>query len=195
MRLTEPPRSPRRQGLTDQQTCLPAGIRGMDLQGRLSQRRESRKAPSAMSERTSGIIQQAGVDEPILMRLRGEDSEGHLAVIEMSLTPNGHAPPLHVHPTHGEGFLVLSGVLSFQLGDQVITGGPGTWAFAPRNVPHTLANLGDREGRLLVVCTPAGFERFFDRMIAKRRGEAFGEPRTEAERLTRAVGPPLSALQ
>jgi hypothetical protein len=46
-----------------------------------------------MSERTSGIIQQAGADEPILMRLRGEDSEGNLAVIEMSLTPNGHAPP------------------------------------------------------------------------------------------------------
>jgi quercetin dioxygenase-like cupin family protein len=175
------------------QTCLQPGIRGMDLQGPLSQR--SRKAPSAMSERTSGIIQQAGVDEPILMRLGGEDSEGHLAVIEMSLTPNGHAPPLHVHPTHGEGFLVLSGVLSFQLGDQVITGGPGACAFAPRNVPHTLANLGDRAGRLLVVCTPAGFERFFDRMIAERRGEAFGEPRAEAERLTRAVGPPLSALQ
>jgi quercetin dioxygenase-like cupin family protein len=149
MRLTEPPRSPRRQGLTDQQTCLPAGIRGMDLQGRLSQRRESRKAPSAMSERTSGIIQQAGVDEPILMRLRGEDSEGHLAVIEMSLTPNGHAPPLHVHPTHGEGFLVLSGVLSFQLGDQVITGGPGTWAFAPRNVPPPWPILAIGKGGFL----------------------------------------------
>ena len=49
---------------------------------------------------------------------------GLATAFEMSLTPNGHAPPLHVHPTHGEGFLVLSGVLSFQLGDQVITGGP-----------------------------------------------------------------------
>jgi quercetin dioxygenase-like cupin family protein len=112
-------------------------------------REESRNARSAMSERTSGIIQQADADEPILMRLRGEDSEGHLAVIEMSLTPNGHAPPLHVHPTHGEGFLVLSGVLSFQLGDQVITGGPGTWAFAPRNVPHTLAILAIGKGGFL----------------------------------------------
>ena len=123
-----------------------------------------------MSERSSGIIQEAGANEPIVMRLRGEDSEGHLAVVEMSLTPNGHAPPLHVHPTHGEGFLVLAGELSLQLGDQVITGGPGTWAFAPRGVPHTLANLGDQEGRLLVVCTPAGFERHWERIAAAAAG-------------------------
>jgi quercetin dioxygenase-like cupin family protein len=193
MRSTEPSRSPRRQGFPDHANLPAAWHSGYGSpRALITEIEEGAECDVGANFRNhpTSRCRRAHPDAAA-----GEDSEGHLAVIEMSLTPNGHAPPLHVHPTHGEGFLVLSGVLSFQLGDQVITGRPGACAFAPRNVPHTLANLGDREGRLLVVCTPAGFERFFDRMIAKRRGEAFGEPRTEAERLTRAVGPPLSALQ
>ncbi|WP_410793550.1 hypothetical protein [Kribbella sp. C-35] len=31
--------------------------------------------------------------------------------------------------------------MTLQLGDEIRTGGPGTWACAPKNTPHTLANL------------------------------------------------------
>ena len=40
-------------------------------------------------------------------------------------------------------------------------------AFAPRNVPHTFANQSDQPARYVLVCTPAGFERYFARMAAK----------------------------
>ena len=33
------------------------------------------------------------------------------------------------------------------------------------------ANLGDAPTRHLIICTPAGFERYFERMAAERRGE------------------------
>ncbi|WP_442928885.1 cupin domain-containing protein [Modestobacter sp. VKM Ac-2980] len=51
-----------------------------------------------------------------------------------------------MHPTHGERFYVLTGLLSFQVGSEVITAGPGSWLFAPRNTPDTLANLGSESG-------------------------------------------------
>ena len=57
---------------------------------------------------------------------------------------------------------MLSGELTFQLGDEVVTKGAGEVAFAVRGVHHTFANLSDAPAAYLVVCTPSGFERYFD---------------------------------
>jgi hypothetical protein len=37
-------------------------------------------------------------------------------------------------------------------------------------VAHTLANRSGAPARYLLVCTPAGFERYFARMAAKQAG-------------------------
>jgi quercetin dioxygenase-like cupin family protein len=58
--------------------------------------------------------------------LRCHDSAGELGLVEMAMSAGASGPPLHVHPTHGEGFYVLAGDLSFRVGDDIITGGPGT---------------------------------------------------------------------
>jgi uncharacterized RmlC-like cupin family protein len=50
------------------------------------------------------------------------------------------------------------------------TAGPGEVAFAPRGVPHTLANLSSAPARFLIICTPAGFEREFARRAAAHAG-------------------------
>jgi hypothetical protein len=64
----------------------------------------------------------------------------------------------------------VEGELTLQLGDELSTAGPGALAFAPRGIPHTLANHGSVPARFLVVCTPAGFEREFARRAAARAG-------------------------
>ena len=46
-------------------------------------------------------------------------------------------PPLHVHHTHHEGFLVLSGEVSLFLGGRELALRPGEFVLAPRGVPHT----------------------------------------------------------
>jgi len=135
---------------------------------------------------TSGVLQSAGSD-PLRVRLAGHDSDGELGVVEMVLGAGAAGPPLHVHPTHGEGFYVLEGELTLQVGDRIVTGGPGTWGFAPRNVPHALANHGSADARVLCVFAPAGFERRFERMI----GDGAPDEPSEAERATRVVGPPV----
>lgn len=57
---------------------------------------------------------------------------------------------------------MLGGEFTFQVGDEIVTKGAGEVAFAPRGIHHAFANLSDAPAAYLVVCTPAGFERYFD---------------------------------
>jgi len=79
-------------------------------------------------------------------------------------------PPLHVHPDFDETFYVLEGELTFQLGDRRLKASAGALVFAPGETPHTYANLIGEEARRLLLCTPAGFERYFARLAAERQG-------------------------
>jgi quercetin dioxygenase-like cupin family protein len=126
--------------------------------------------------------------ELIRILLSARDSDDAVGVVELDFAPGSAGPPLHLHPTHGEGFYVLAGEMTVRLGDEIITGGPGTWAFAPRNTPHALANLGIEPARLLCVFAPGGFERRFERMLGRADAEL-----SAAEAATRVLGPPLSS--
>jgi uncharacterized cupin superfamily protein len=111
--------------------------------------------------------------------LRGEESEGRLALVEMDVPPGVGGPPLHVHETWDEGFYVVAGEITFQTGDRRLTARPGMFVFAPRETPHTFANLSGSGARMLLILTPAGFERY---------AESGERPPPN----TRAVGPPLA---
>lgn len=97
--------------------------------------------------------------------LRSEQTDDQVSVIENLVPAGWEGPPLHHH--FDEKFYVLAGELTFQLEDEIFTRTRGGLAFAPRHVPHTFANLSGADARNLVVFTPAGFERFFDRMAAE----------------------------
>jgi mannose-6-phosphate isomerase-like protein (cupin superfamily) len=113
-----------------------------------------------------------------LILVRSEDSDGRVGVIELVVPAGWIGPPLH-HHAFDEAFYVLEGELTFRLGDDLVTRGPGSHAFAPSGSRHTLSNLADRPARYLIVCTPGGFERRFD-----------PEPRKPYPRTT-FVGPPI----
>jgi quercetin dioxygenase-like cupin family protein len=138
-----------------------------------------------------GILVRPAAGETLRVLLDSSGSDDALSVVEMTLQVGSGGPPLHLHPTHAEGFYVLAGELTLQLGDEIRTGGPGTWACAPKNTPHTLANLGSEDVRLLCMFAPAGFERRFQRMLADP-ATAETLDRTEAEQRTQLLGPPLT---
>jgi quercetin dioxygenase-like cupin family protein len=54
-----------------------------------------------------------------------------------SWIPAGSSPPLHVHRLEDEAFYVLEGQVRFVSGDTEVLAGPGSFVFAPRDVPHT----------------------------------------------------------
>jgi mannose-6-phosphate isomerase-like protein (cupin superfamily) len=101
--------------------------------------------------------------------LHSDESNGVLSVIENRVSAGWEGPPLHRHD-FDEAFYVLDGELTFQVVDELVTRGPGEFIFAPRGVAHTLANLSDAPASYVLVCTPAGFERYFARMAAERSG-------------------------
>lgn len=132
-----------------------------------------------------------GQRAPVEVLLRGEASGGHLAVAEFVLSPGSGGPPLHIHPKHGEGFYVIEGELTIRIGDVVTKAGPGTFVFAAIGVPHTFANQGDAAARLLVVCTPAGFEEYFDRLATDYARGQWPSPARPQAMYSIAVGPSL----
>jgi quercetin dioxygenase-like cupin family protein len=128
----------------------------------------------------------------ITFALRGEETAGHLTVLETIAAP-GEGPPLHTHADEDECLVVLDGTVRFRLRDDVEIAPPGSLAFVPRGVPHTWENVGDAPARMLVLFTPAGMERFFDR-FADLDGpgpEAFLQ--AAAGTGMTVVGPPLGA--
>ena len=60
---------------------------------------------------------------------------------------------------------LLSGEITFKIGDEVTVGGPGSCAFLPRGVPHAWKNTGAETGRVLFLATPAGARSVFRRIV------------------------------
>jgi len=132
----------------------------------------------------------AGV-QAVTVIVSGEHTDGHLGLVEETLSPDFDGPPLHVHPAFDELFYMIEGALTFQVGDEITTVATGSWALAPRGIPHTFANHSGRPARALIAVTPAGFERYFQLVSAELAGteppaDAFG-PRP----ITEHVGPPI----
>jgi quercetin dioxygenase-like cupin family protein len=101
--------------------------------------------------------------------LRSEESGGHVSIVDNIVLPRTKGPHLHKHD-FDEAFYLLEGELVFQVEDELITVQAGELAFAPRGVPHTFTNRTDAPAHYVLVCTPAGFERYFARMAAEQAG-------------------------
>jgi mannose-6-phosphate isomerase-like protein (cupin superfamily) len=84
----------------------------------------------------------------------------------------------HIHSRIEELFYVLDGQMELRAGDRIIHGGPGTFVCVPAGVPHAFANRGESPARLLLVCSPAGHERYFEELAAILARE--GPPDPEA---------------
>ena len=99
------------------------------------------------------------------------ETHGVLGAIEVA-SPGGAAPPLHVHHREDEAFYILEGDYSIFVGDDVISGRPGTWVWGPRDVARGY-QVHSPVGRHLSLTVPGGFEAFFEEV------EHFARPSTD----------------
>lgn len=88
-------------------------------------------------------------------------TSGSMTVLEFVMGPK-QGPALHTHLREDELWYVLEGEFRFKAGDAMLQASTGGMAFGPRGVPHCFQNIGETPGRLLVVTTPSGLERFFE---------------------------------
>jgi mannose-6-phosphate isomerase-like protein (cupin superfamily) len=94
-------------------------------------------------------------------KVSSEDSEGACTIFEMNAMPRS-GPFLHVHHREDEWYYIVSGEFLFKAGGDdhnLLTGG-SIWL--PRGIPHVWANTATSEGKLILMCQPGGFEKFFD---------------------------------
>lgn len=94
-----------------------------------------------------------------LLRATAEQTEGRFAAFELRL-PKGFAAPLHSHRDEDEFFLVLSGEVRLQHGEQVVEGVAGSFVYTPRGVGHSF-HADSANARVLLFFGPAGVEGFF----------------------------------
>jgi quercetin dioxygenase-like cupin family protein len=130
---------------------------------------------------------------PLSFMLRGEQTDGALTALENVIAP-GDGPPAHVHAGEDESWYVIEGELRFRLGDALESAPAGTFVFVPRGTPHCFQNVGDGPARILVMFTPSGMERFFDRFAALPDGAVIPEAFAALGREVgmEVVGPPLA---
>ena len=84
------------------------------------------------------------------------DTGGQMTIVEVTQHPGAEAP-LHVHYRDDEGFWVLEGEVTFEVGDQTIEASAGDYVFGPRDIPHRFT-VGDQGCRMLFILVPGGIE-------------------------------------
>jgi len=89
-----------------------------------------------------------------VLKLLGGATGDSIMVFEETV-PAGTKSTFHLHHDSDEVAYVLSGEVTFKIGDLLTAGGPGTCAFMPRGVPHAWKNSGTETGRVLFLYTPA----------------------------------------
>jgi quercetin dioxygenase-like cupin family protein len=94
---------------------------------------------------------------------------GESVMVFEEVAPAGTETTLHLHRNSDEVMYVLSGEFTFQIGDQVSTGGPGTCAFMPRGIPHAWKNSGGGTGRAIIMYTPAEAGKWFEELSRVQR--------------------------
>jgi len=89
-----------------------------------------------------------------------EETGGAYALIEVTIVGDG--PPPHIHATKEEAFYVLEGELNVLIGESTIKASAGAFVLVPRGTVHTFSKVGGASAKVLIIISPAGFEKFFE---------------------------------
>ena len=131
--------------------------------------------------------------DPIRVKAGTRDTHGSMTVVEFSVSPK-NGPGAHIHFREDELWYVIEGEFRFKAGNAMLHASTGGFVFGPRGVPHAFQNIGESAGRLLVITTPSGLERFFDQYARRLPGPIDQDTldAIAADNWAKFVGPPLA---
>lgn len=112
-----------------------------------------------------------------VIRATAADTGGQMAIVEITEPPGAEAP-LHVHHREDEGFWVLEGEATFEVGGLTIEARAGDYLFGPRDIPHRYS-VGKNGCRMLFIFTPGGFEDLLRRISEPAAARTLPPPAAE----------------
>jgi quercetin dioxygenase-like cupin family protein len=116
--------------------------------------------PASLIHQTPGTGKTySAVGDKYVMLATGEQTGGAYCLAEATVPPGGGPPP-HYHTREEEAFYVLEGEITFTVENRTVIGTPGTFVQIPRGTPHAFKNQGAGPARMLIQCSPAGFDQF-----------------------------------
>jgi quercetin dioxygenase-like cupin family protein len=122
-----------------------------------------------------------------------EDTAGRYSLVEVRDEP-GSGPPMHRHLQEDEAFYILEGEYEIYSQDGLVTrAGPGTFVLVHQGTVQGYRCAGPGAGRMLVIGSPGGFERFFaelDELARKGEYEPGKVGAAAARHHIEVVGPP-----
>jgi mannose-6-phosphate isomerase-like protein (cupin superfamily) len=140
-----------------------------------------------------GTALETPTGDMVAIKAATRQTNGSLSVLEFVISPK-RGPALHTHLREDELWYVIDGDFRFKAGDAMLRASTGGLAFGPRAMPHAFQNIGDTPGRLLVITTPSGLERFFEEFAALLPGPAGPETLTAVGHANwlEFTGPPVA---
>ena len=149
---------------------------------------------------TRAVIRMAGqgqtvslAGQPLVFLVTGESTK-HTSMFDWTVAP-GFSTGLHVHAVQEETFYVLEGECVWQIGDERVVAGPGTYVFIPPGVPHSIGNASAHPARMLMTVSPPGHEHYFEELGKLVGAASAPDPGQIAELRTRYDTRQLSALR
>lgn len=145
----------------------------------------------AGTDRTGQPHKAARANSHLDFKVLTDESSGALFIMENRNMVRG-GPPRHVHYEQEEWFYFIEGSdeVLMEIGETKLRLKPGDSIFAPRNVPHVWAYLGQQPGRMLFAFTPAAkIESFFQE--TSKPGAKVNDPGRFERHGMKLVGPPL----
>jgi steroid delta-isomerase-like uncharacterized protein len=115
-------------------------------------------ATGYLNTREDGVFRFLGC--PTVLRASAGETNGAFGLMEHWEMPVGFASPYHTHHREDESFYVLEGEVAFVCGGKWLKAGPGTFVYGPREIAHGFKVTGSSPARMLLMCTPGGFEGF-----------------------------------
>ena len=145
----------------------------------------------AGTDRTGQPHKAARANSHLDFKVLTQESNGALFIMENRNMVRG-GPPRHVHYEQEEWFYFIEGSdeVLMEVGETKLRLKPGDSIFAPRNIPHVWAYLGQQPGRMLFAFTPAAkIESFFEE--TSKPNAKVNDPSRFQRHGMKLVGPPL----
>jgi len=126
--------------------------------------RDEAKSPPVYHHRPEDDRPISFIGDVFTIKATADATAGAYSVTEMTVSPTTKGPPPHHHESCEEAFYIVAGQLDFEIDGEPKSAPAGSFVVVPRGAEHVYTNPLDEPATVIVLISPPGFEKEFERM-------------------------------